>query len=116
MESVDSGQAKRINEKALGQVVADENDVTKNLQASFFSSFFLLHVSMDIIIYISIQGTLAFVNSFESYQPLVTDLHEQKSEFPFNLFLGLEKENFKGKKKELISCHLLTSPFVSENL
>ena len=58
---------------------------------------------------------LVFANSFESYQSSVTDLCEQKSEFLFTLFLGLEKENFKGKK-ELISCHLLTSHFVTENL
>lgn len=55
------------------------------------------------------------VNSFESYQSSFTDLCEQKSEFLFTLVLRLGKENFKEGRK-LISCHLLTSSFVTENL
>lgn len=70
---------------------------------------------MGIIVYISIQGMLVFVNCLESYRSSVPDLLEQKSEFLFTLVLGLEKENFKGKKR-LLSCHLLPSPLVSENL
>lgn len=54
-------------------------------------------------------------NCFESYQSSFTDLCEQKSGFLFTLVLRLRKENFKEGRK-LISCHLLNSPFVTENL
>lgn len=50
------------------KVVADENGITKNLQASF------LFLCMNIIIYISIQGMLVFVDSLKSYKSLVADL------------------------------------------
>lgn len=56
--------------KSLWQIVADENGVTKNLQASF------LFLYMSIIIYVSIQEMLVFVDSLESHQSLVADLSE----------------------------------------
>lgn len=95
MKQANVTKCERPKEK---KVAADENRVTKNLQAS---SLFLC---MTIIICIRIQAMLVFVDSLESYQSLVADLHELKSEFLFALFVSLNKKNFKGK--ELISCHV----------
>lgn len=98
LESADSGQAKRINEVFMTN--CSRWKWCHQKYSSFLFYFFsLLNVCMGIIAYISIQGMLVFVNCLESYRSSVPDLLEQKSEFLFTLVLGLEKENFKGKKK-----------------
>lgn len=59
-----------LNKAEEKEVVADENGITKNLQAYFF------FLCMTIIIDISIQEMLVFVDSLKSYQSLVADLQE----------------------------------------